>query len=231
MLKKSLFTAIILCSAFIEIIAINKNYFNAYNLSTIYNFLICGDSTTTETYNKENFIIQHDSLHEVTIIEDFIIYHNMIKQNSPKTYFETEANRALLSFITNMYLFHKSPYDTCWSLGYGNSKLINSFRNDFNGVDFAEYDNKYIDMMMQHPEIIQVKHGDFWNEIYRINKEFANPNGWALIEKAIKEAQTAFGLDKDDTIFIRKETLNEHQKVLEDIFTNMKSKINPIYLK
>ncbi len=231
MLNKIEFTAIILCCTFIAANAIDNKTNSKSKLFTTCNYTIDTDTTVTNAPGKESVTIFNDSLREVTLIENFIIYHNMIKENRPKSFFETEVNRALLTWITNMYLFHKSPYDTCMSLGYGDSKLCNSFKKGFEEVDFEEYDKQFHDQMKQNSQIIQVKHGDFWNEIYKINKEYANPNGWTLIEKSIKEAQEAFGFENDDTIFIRKETLKEHREVLEDIFTNMKNHVNPIYLK
>ena len=76
-----------------------------------------------------------------------------------------------------------------------------------------------------------MKRGDFWNEIFAINKEYANAEGFADIEKSIIEAHDAVGLSWDDTVSVAPGMIENHRAAVKDIFTNMKEKINKRYIK
>ena len=75
------------------------------------------DSTAMAPYKK------------MTVVEDALAYHSIMKKYCPKTYLERQVSDYFPFFITNLYLFHKLPYDSCWSIGYTNEELINSYKN------------------------------------------------------------------------------------------------------
>lgn len=177
------------------------------------------DSTAMAPYKK------------MTVVEDALAYHSIMKKYCPKTYLERQVSGYFPFFITNMYLFHKLPYDSCWSIGYTNEELINSYKNQFKGVDFEKYDKKVLAEMSKDPDLMQIKRSDFWEQIAIINKKYCNPNGWVLIEKALRDVHDSLGLDWDEMIFVKKNALAEHEMLVKEIFTNMREEVNPVYLK
>lgn len=188
-------------------------------------------------YNKE--ITLRDSINEqeeneiyvTTVIEEFIEYHRVMKNNIPHSRFEKAANSSFITLITNFYLSDKLPFDSCLAVKGGNKHIEESFREEFEEIDNEVFDREQEEALAQNPDIITVRRCDFWNEVFEFNKEIANPEGFALIERAIKEAHHALGLDWNDTIFIGKETLSQHKAAVRDIFENMREEINPVYLK
>ena len=76
-----------------------------------------------------------------------------------------------------------------------------------------------------------MKRSVFWNAIFEINRERANPEAFADIEKAIREMNDRAGLGWDDTIYVEKGLLNRHRAAVKHIFTNLKDEINRRYIK
>lgn len=168
---------------------------------------------------------------KITQIETSIIYYDIMKQNSPKLYFEKAVNDFMQTLITNFYLFHKLPTDSCLSLGYHNTYLKKKFQDYFLGVDFKEYDKKLLEKLSNSEELIQMRRSDFWETIFKINKEYASLEGFALIENAIRKMHDALELDWNGMIFVGKNVFDKHRTVVEEIFTKMREELNPVYLK
>ncbi|MBQ8270764.1 MAG: hypothetical protein IJZ22_06125 [Bacteroidaceae bacterium] len=124
------------------------------------------------------------------------------------------------------------PYDSTWNIGYDTINIPSrTLKKRFKDIDLIERNIQKRDSLLNDPATTQMKRGDFWNTIFAINREIANPDGFAIIEKAIREAHEHWDLDWNDTIFVRKNEFDVHRWVVNDIFTNMRDEVNPVYLK
>ena len=84
---------------------------------------------------------------------------------------------------------------------------------------------------MHNSPLLGILLSDYWEAVFKVNREYANPDGFADIERAIKELHSRLGLDWDDTIFVAKDAIERHRAAVEYIFTNLKGEINKIYIK
>lgn len=172
------------------------------------------------------------TLYKVTCLEDFIIYHDIIRLYCSELDFEQQIYVLCQNFISNYYTQQKQPYDSLWHAGYDTlSVYALAYKEDYKDIDLIERNIQKRDSLLNDPATTQMKRGDFWNTIFAINREIANPDGFAIIEKAIREAHEHWDLDWNDTIFVRKNAFDVHRWVVNDIFTNMRDEVNPVYLK
>lgn len=207
---------------------------NGYSVNHKMNIICDSIARENTKYNKlddEKFYTDL-GLEKGTILENSILYNELYGKYSPKSSLDVQVTMTSLAFISNMYLSNFLPYDTTWLyMRTDNSKLEDSFKKRFKNVDFAEYDKKQNETWARNPDLIPMKRSVFWNAIFEINRERANPEAFADIEKAIREMNDRAGLGWDDTIYVEKGLLNRHRAFINNIFTNEKEKINPVYLK
>ncbi len=210
----------------------NKSYTN--------NVQVCNKQLLFDIYNPLEKHTYINSIGDTIILrgaikrrtyQHSIIYHDIQRKYCPKTNFEKISLVTSLQFITNYYLMNITPFDSCFSLGYGSIHLEHIFVDDFKDVNFEEYDREQIKKWSQDTLCMRIKRGDFWNRVFELNKEYSNPESFAMIETAIKEAYKIWKLDMNDTIYMQKNAFDILRSTYDDIFTNMKDEINPIYLK
>ena len=186
----------------------------------------------TKTYNLllDEEVFASTGLKKATVLETTIQYHLLMQECCPKSYFEAQVAMFPLDMITNYYLADCLPYDTTF-LQKENKRLESAFREKFRDVDFVEYDKERYAALANDAKMTRMKRSDYWEAVFGINREYANPEGFADVEKAIKELHSRLGLGWDDTIFVAKDALENHRAAVEHVFTNLKDEINKIYLK
>ena len=101
----------------------------------------------------------------------------------------------------------------------------------YNQDKLQELDKEYKNELLNNPNITAIKRGEFWDMVFEFNKRYANSEGFAIIEKSIREAHEALALGWDDVIYIEKNEFDEHKAAVEHIFTDLKDEVNKIYLK
>ena len=163
-------------------------------------------------------------------METTIQYPLLMQECCPKSYLEAQVAMFPLDMITNYYLADCLPYDTTF-LQKENKRLESVFREKFRDVDFVEYDKERYAALANDAKMTRMKRSDYWEAVFGINREYANPEGFADVEKAIKELHSRLGLGWDDTIFVAKDALENHRAAVEHVFTNLKDEINKIYIK
>lgn len=173
----------------------------------------------------------NDGVIKITNTKYAIKHLEAIKRYCPKTYFDALVNEQLITGITNYYLLDKLPQDTIEVLDAINTEMIDEYRKEFAGVDFEKYDKVRVTSLSLNVEFMQIKRGEFWNEVFKIHRKYANPDGFALIENHIKEVQAALGLKDTDSVFVRKDALKEVEMTVRHIFTEMRKEVNTVYLK
>ncbi len=185
-----------------------------------------------KTYNLllDEEVFASTGLKKVTVLETTIQYHLLMQECCPKSYLEAQVAMFPLDMITNYYLADCLPYDTTF-LQKENKRLESAFREKFRDVDFVEYDKERYAVLANDAKMTRMKRSDYWEAVFGINREYANPEGFADVEKAIKELHSRLGLGWDDTIFVAKDALENHRAAVEHVFTNLKDEINKIYLK
>ena len=188
--------------------------------------------TETKTYNLllDEEVFASTGLKKVTVLETTIQYHLLMQECCPKSYLEAQVAMFPLDMITNYYLADCLPYDTTF-LQKENKRLESVFREKFRDVDFVEYDKERYAALANDAKMTRMKRSDYWEAVFGINREYANPEGFADVEKAIKELHSRLGLGWDDTIFVAKDALENHRAAVEHVFTNLKDEINKIYIK
>ena len=186
----------------------------------------------TKTYNLllDEEVFASTGLKKATVLETTIQYHLLMQECCPKSYLEAQVAMFPLDMITNYYLADCLPYDTTF-LQKENQRLESAFREKFRDVDFVEYDKERYAALANDAKMTRMKRSDYWEAVFGINREYANPEGFADVEKAIKELHSRLGLGWDDTIFVAKDALENHRAAVEHVFTNLKDEINKIYLK
>ena len=186
----------------------------------------------TKTYNLllDEEVFASTGLKKATVLETTIQYHLLMQECCPKSYLEAQVAMFPLDMITNYYLADCLPYDTTF-LQKENKRLESAFREKFRDVDFVEYDKERYAALANDAKMTRMKRSDYWEAVFGINREYANPEGFADVEKAIKELHSRLGLGWDDTIFVAKDALENHRAAVEHVFTNLKDEINKIYLK
>lgn len=185
-----------------------------------------------KTYNLllDEEVFASTGLKKVTVLETTIQYHLLMQECCPKSYLEAQVAMFPLDMITNYYLADCLPYDTTF-LQKENKRLESAFREKFRDVDFVEYDKERYAALANDAKMTRMKRSDYWEAVFGINREYANPEGFADVEKAIKELHSRLGLGWDDTIFVAKDALENHRAAVEHVFTNLKDEINKIYIK
>lgn len=188
--------------------------------------------TETKTYNLllDEEVFASTGLKKVTVLETTIQYHLLMQECCPKSYLEAQVAMFPLDMITNYYLADCLPYDTTF-LQKENKRLESVFREKFRDVDFVEYDKERYAALANDAKMTRMKRSDYWEAVFGINREYANPEGFADVEKAIKELHSRLGLGWNDTIFVAKDALENHRAAVEHVFTNLKDEINKIYIK
>jgi len=186
----------------------------------------------TKTYNLllDEEVFASTGLKKVTVLETTIQYHLLMQECCPKSYLEAQVAMFPLDMITNYYLADCLPYDTTF-LQKENKRLESVFREKFRDVDFVEYDKERYAALANDAKMTRMKRSDYWEAVFGINREYANPEGFADVEKAIKELHSRLGLGWNDTIFVAKDALENHRAAVEHVFTNLKDEINKIYIK
>ena len=205
---------------------------NGYSVSN-YGIIMCDSIVTeTKTYNLllDEEVFASTGLKKVTVLETTIQYHLLMQECCPKSYLEAQVAMFPLDMITNYYLADFLPYDTTF-LQKENKRLESAFREKFRDVDFVEYDKERYAALANDAKMTRMKRSDYWEAVFGINREYANPEGFADVEKAIKELHSRLGLGWDDTIFVAKDALENHRAAVEHVFTNLKDEINKIYIK
>ena len=205
---------------------------NGYSVSN-YGIIMCDSIVTeTKTYNLllDEEVFASTGLKKVTVLETTIQYHLLMQECCPKSYLEAQVAMFPLDMITNYYLADCLPYDTTF-LQKENKRLESAFREKFRDVDFVEYDKERYAALANDAKMTRMKRSDYWEAVFGINREYANPEGFADVEKAIKELHSRLGLGWDDTIFVAKDALENHRAAVEHVFTNLKDEINKIYIK
>lgn len=187
------------------------------------------ESKTYKNLHNDDFYTS-TGLKKATMLESTIQYHLIMQKCCPKSYLETQVAMFPLDMITNYYLSEYLPYDTTY-LGKDNKRLENAFREDFKDVDFAEYDKERYAALADDTMMVRIKRSDYWEAVFKVNREYANPEGFADVEKAIKELHSRLGLDWNETIFVAKDAIEKHRAAVEYVFTNYKDEINSIYIK
>lgn len=198
-----------------------------------YGIIMCDSIVTeTKTYNLllDEEVFASTGLKKVTVLETTIQYHLLMQECCPKSYLEAQVAMFPLDMITNYYLADCLPYDTTF-LQKENKRLESVFREKFRDVDFVEYDKERYAALANDAKMTRMKRSDYWEAVFGINREYANPEGFADVEKAIKELHSRLGLGWDDTIFVAKDALENHRAAVEHVFTNLKDEINKIYIK
>lgn len=190
-----------------------------------------------DVYQENTYInIVGDTLlwccnHKTTNVESYASYYFVMKEYQPKTVFEVTSVRSALSYILNIYLSNRQPYDIHWSCPYISPFYKQRYRDEYKDINFDEYDREQLKKWSQDTLCMRIKRGDFWNGVFDLNREFSNPESFAVIEKAIREMHDIWGLDMNDTIYMQKNAYAVLRSTYNDIFTNMRDEINPIYLK
>ena len=186
----------------------------------------------TKTYNLllDEEVFASTGLKKATVLETTIQYHLLMQECCPESYLEAQVAMFPLDMITNYYLADCLPYDTTF-LQKENKRLESVFREKFRDVDFVEYDKERYAALANDAKMTRMKRSDYWEAVFGINREYANPEGFADVEKAIKELHSRLGLGWDDTIFVAKDALENHRAAVEHVFTNLKDEINKIYIK
>ena len=205
---------------------------NGYSVSN-YGIIMCDSIVTeTKTYNLllDEEVFASTGLKKATVLETTIQYHLLMQECCPKSYLEAQVAMFPLDMITNYYLADCLPYDTTF-LQKENKRLESVFREKFRDVDFVEYDKERYAALANDAKMTRMKRSDYWEAVFGINREYANPEGFADVEKAIKELHSRLGLSWDDTIFVAKDVLENHRAAVEHVFTNLKDEINKIYIK
>ena len=173
--------------------------------------------------------MEEDSLYYLTLNEKFINTSLLQKKYLPADEFERQFTQNLYLSVTNYYVLDNCPYDTI--ISSLKSDRLSEERFATATASRANATDENVDNAPENEDVVMMKRSDFWNEIFAINKEYANAEGFADIEKSIIEAHDAVGLSWDDTVSVAPGMIENHRAAVKDIFTNMKEKINKRYIK
>ena len=226
-MKSTIFNRLFITSLFICFIIQNS-----YSKSN-YGIIMCDSIVTeTKTYKLllDEYVFATTGLKKATQLETTIQYHLLMQECCPKSYLEAQVAMFTLDMITNYYLSDIVPYDTTF-ISEDNKRLEDAFRERFKNVDFAEYDRERYVALANDTMMVRMKRSDYWEAVFKVNREYANPKGFADVEKAIKELHSRLGLDWDETIFVANSAIERHRAAVKHIFTNLKDEINRRYIK
>ena len=148
-----------------------------------------------KTYNLllDEEVFASTGLKKVTVLETTIQYHLLMQECCPKSYLEAQVAMFPLDMITNYYLADCLPYDTTF-LQKENKRLESAFREKFRDVDFVEYDKERYAALANDAKMTRMKRSDYWEAVFGINREYANPEGFADVEKALQRYPNCFGV-------------------------------------
>lgn len=186
------------------------------------------DGKYKRVYQLSQQLMEEDGLYCLTLNEKFINMSLLQKKYLPADEFERLFTENLYLSVTNYYLLDNCPYDTIIS-----SQKSDSLSEERLAVAAARTNStdENADNAQMNEDMVTMTRGDFWNAIFAINKEYANVESFADIEKSIIEAHDAVGLSWDDTISVVPGMIENHRAAVKEIFTNMKDGINKRYLK
>lgn len=170
-------------------------------------------------------------LYKVSLTDDFIELMMVSKVYYPRYYFDRIVTENCLSAVTGWYMADNCPLDSTWSSEKKRADRERKAKGYFEGVNLDEYDKEFVQKFRQNERFTQMKRGDFWEELFEIDRSIANPVGFAVIEKSIRDIHSALGLDWNDSIYIEKNMLEKHRAVVESFFTEQKDSINPRYIR
>ena len=180
---------------------------------------------------SDSLSIPFDQLYKVSLTDDFIRRSEVKKRYYPELIFDKNVTENAVNSVTQYYTLINAPYDSLYSCEVWEQEYEQRLSTTYPQDELDKLNNEHKEKFTCDSDIVSVRRGDFWNEIFAINKEYANPNGFADIERSIKEVHDRLGLDWDDTIFVAKDAIEKHRAAVEHVFTNLKSEINKRYLK
>lgn len=186
------------------------------------------DGKYKSVYQLSQQLMEEDGLYCLTLNEKFINMSLLQKKYLPADEFERLFTENLYLSVTNYYLLDNCPYDTI--ISSQKSDRLSEERLAAAAARTNSTDEN-ADNAQMNEDMVTMTRGDFWNAIFAINKEYANVEGFADIEKSIIEAHDAVGLSWDDTISVVPGMIENHRAAVKEIFTNMKDGINKRYLK
>lgn len=205
------------------------------SLCFVGNIIAQSDGYNGNGFNTRLKISSEDAaamgIYKMSLTDNFVKLMRRYQKYQPKTYFDRNVTGNCLSHVTNWYLSELCPYDTCWESDKYKEENERRAEEHFKGVDLDEYERDFVMELQQDDRIMRIRRGDFWEELFEINREIANPVGFALIEKSIREIHSALGLEWGDTIFMEKHMLERHRAVVEEIFLKETEKINKRYIR
>lgn len=186
------------------------------------------DGKYKSVYQLSQQLMEEDGLYCLTLNEKFINMSLLQKKYLPADEFERLFTENLYLSVTNYYLLDNCPYDTIIS-----SQKSDRLSEEQLAAAAARTNStdENADNAQMNEDMVTMTRGDFWNAIFAINKEYANVESFADIEKSIIEAHDAVGLSWDDTISVVPGMIENHRAAVKEIFTNMKDGINKRYLK
>ena len=173
----------------------------------------------------------HSNAYKVSLHDDFVQMSRLQQKYFPELHFDRTFTKNALYSVTQYYLLEKTPYDSIYSSEKKVKERELYLSTRYNQDKLQELDEEYKNEMLNNPNITAIKRGEFWNMVFEFNKRYANSEGFAIIEKSIRDAHEALSLGWDDVIYIEMNELDEHKAVVERIFKDMAGEINPIYLK
>ena len=173
----------------------------------------------------------HSNAYKVSLNDDFIQMSRMQQKYFPKSHFDRTFTMNAFYSVTQYYLLEKTPYDSIYSSEKKVKERELYLSTRYNQDKLQELDEEYKNEMLNNPNITAIKRGEFWDMVFEFNKRYANSEGFAIIEKSIREAHEALALGWDDVIYIEKNEFDEHKAAVEHIFTDLKDEVNKIYLK
>lgn len=180
---------------------------------------------------SDSLSIPFDQLYKVSLTDDFIRRSEVKKRYYPELIFDKNVTENAVNSVTQYYTLINAPYDSLYSCEVWEQEYEQRLSTTYPQDELDKLNNEHKEKFTCDSDIVSVRRGDFWNEIFAINKEYANPNGFADIERSIKEVHDRLGLDWDDTIFVAKDAIEKHRAAVEHVFTNLKSEINKRYIK
>lgn len=189
------------------------------------------DRKYKNVYKLSETYLQEHGLYKVSLNDDFIQMSRMQQKYFPKSHFDRTFTMNALYSVTQYYLLENTPYDSIYSSEKKVKERELYFSTRYNQDKLQELDEEYKNEMLNNPNITAIKRGEFWDMVFEFNKRYASSEGFAIIEKSIREAHEALALGWDDVIYIEKNEFDEHKAAVEHIFTDLKDEVNKIYLK
>ena len=179
----------------------------------------------------DTLCVPHSNAYKVSLHDDFVQMSRLQQKYFPELHFDRTFTKNALYSVTQYYLLEKTPYDSIYSSAKKVKERELYFSTRYSQNKLQELSDEYNDELSNNPNVKAIKRGEFWNMVFEFNKRYASSEGFAIIEKSIRDAHEALSLGWDDVIYIEMNELDEHKAVVERIFKDMAGEINPIYLK